>query len=81
MGVAKSWVEGKNEQYPVEQSESGGVADLVSVDNSLVFVSFEMGKNHLLPVVRTRSFFPNRVETSASRARSRVEEDKHIFLC
>lgn len=65
----------------MEQSESRSVADPVSVDDSLVFVSFEMGKNHLLPVILTRSFFPNRVETSASRACSRVEEDKYIILC
>lgn len=57
------------------------MGDLVSVDNTLVFVSFKMGENHLLPVIRAGRFFPNRVETSASRARSGVEEDKHIFLC
>ena len=82
MGVDMSCGEGNFEvEYFVEQREGGRVGDLVSVDNTLVFVSFKMGENHLLPVIRAGRFFPNWVETSASRARSGVEEDKHIFLC
>ena len=61
----------------MEESQCRGVGDGVRVDDSLVLVSLELAKHQVLVVERTDQVLPDRVEPSARRTRSRIEEYEH----
>ena len=63
----------------MEQGESRRMRNAIGVDHSLVRVSFELSKDELIILEGARSLFQERSKSSASRTRSRIEENENVF--
>ena len=63
----------------MEQGESRRMRNAIGVDHSLVRVSFELNIDEFNILEGARSLFPERSKSSASRTRSRIEENENVL--